>query len=1076
PALLVASHPATPTDPPSGTLDIGGPTALAFQTVPPATGAGTGPGTCVGPNCSAFLLTVGNPGDKDVRVRLDWTLVANDYDLYVFKQGASETQVASSGNGATTFEEAVFTPKASTTYQILIVHFAATADTVHGRVELVDRPTVTQPDRLGPTGTGIVFSPNGNIVTFAGEAPTGRGTLMAPEAARDGEPSVRVDVQGNAYPAAIRGVPAGVDVWRFGPQAYCPRFTFHDDEEFAAGGDPADGYVWLGQPDRIFPDEGEGSPDAGGGDIEIATSFPSTPGVTPTLSMVSLTLANITAAKSTDRGTTWSPANPVAAVAPPADRQWIAAYGDSTVYLYYRTLATLTGLVLQKSIDGGLTYLANPLVLVNPLGLTPGWIDVDKTPNADGSVDIYLSAQNSSELVVFHCVDPSPATASAITCSGRTVDRTMSHGHIFDVVSVDNAGNVYAVWSNNRDIFYAWSADKGASWSNPVQVTASGTGGGMPNTSIFPWITAGDDGRIGIVWYGTDAASHADNDAEWRAYYAFTANARAPRPDLLWTAASDHILHKGNISQAGFNPGETAVNRNLIDFFQVAHDPRDGAAVVAFADDHNDFDGHTYYTRQIAGPGLRAGVSPTSVVCPPLEPLRDPEVVDFAHDEGGTAFALGTVPDADILGIDYGWEESGGVLFLTADVRVREMPVVPVNRSYRAYFAVNTARGLMDTGNEYFIEVSTETVAPEYWLGVTDRRADGTTDERRVERIDADQRPVVFVTGAPGTVRLRVAAPRLDWRFATPGAPVDGGSAPPGVGSLVIGLRGRSRVATDVATSVVDSTRGGSFIVLGREEVIAPPVAIECDDARVTQFGGWHVRSSSAATGGRYCRHVGEGARKDPRFPYVEFQFSGPATVRYDFLTGPRGALVEVFVDGVSQGLVDQYRPADDQSGQKDLQRASRHYAVAAEGTHTFRVEVRTDRRLDPSRNIAYVDGFEVSGGGADGSARSREHVTPIAGTLEPGAHTDHVVAVGLETLLLTAVVEPDDAALFGRETLALEIYAPDGTLVASSIEPVAPEVAVWPGIVPASYVVRVRNVGTAPIGYSGAIVRTQAF
>jgi hypothetical protein len=292
----------------------------------------------------------------------------------------------------------------------------------------------------------------------------------------------------------------------------------------------------------------------------------------------------------------------------------------------------------------------------------------------------------------------------------------------------------------------------------------------------------------------------------------------------------------------------------------------------------------------------------------------------------------------------------------------------------------------------------------------------------------------------------------------------------------VIGLRGRSRVATDVATSVVDSTRGGSFIVLGREEVIAPPVAIECDDARVTQFGGWHVRASSAATGGRYCRHVGEGARKDPRFPYVEFQFSGPATVRYDFLTGPRGALVEVFVDGVSQGLVDQYRPADDQSGQKDLQRASRHYAVAAEGTHTFRVEVRTDRRLDPSRNIAYVDGFEVSGGGADGSARSREHVTPIAGTLGPGAHTDHVVAVGLETLLLTAVVEPDDAALFGRETLALEIYAPDGTLVASSIEPVAPEVAVWPGIVPASYVVRVRNVGTAPIGYSGAIVRTQAF
>ena len=70
---------------------------------------------------------------------------------------------------------------------------------------------------------------------------------------------------------------------------------------------------------------GEGSPDAGGGDIEIATSFPQAPTLAnpPTLSMVSLTLANVTGAKSLNRGNTWQAVhkNPVAANAPPVDRQ-----------------------------------------------------------------------------------------------------------------------------------------------------------------------------------------------------------------------------------------------------------------------------------------------------------------------------------------------------------------------------------------------------------------------------------------------------------------------------------------------------------------------------------------------------------------------------------------------------------------------------------------------------------------------------------------------------------------------------------------------------------------------------------
>ena len=821
PGTALAQHAATPTTPASGTVDGDAPTAVTFTAANRA-GAATGASDCLGPNCSSFLVTVEDPGSKLLRVRLDWGLVSNDYDLEVFDDSGAGQQVALSGNGATTFEETTFTPLDGETYEVLIVHFAALpGDQIDGLVELIDSAGVVEPTRVGPTGTGIVFSPNGIAATAAGPAPSGRGTLWAPEAARDGEPSVRVDQLGNAYPAGIRGVPAGVDVWRFGPDAFCPRFAFHDDEEVVAGTDPADGYTWLGQPDGIFVTDGEGSPDAGGGDIEIAVNTHSgaTLAEPPNLSMVSLTLANITSAASADRGESWSPANPVAATVPLDDRQWINAFGESTVYLYYRTLATLTGLVLNKSIDGGVTYAA-ATTLVNPLGLTPGFIAVDPQPNPDASVNVYLSAQNSSQLVVFRCVDTTPnfinlPGVNEIVCTPSTVDDTMSHGHIFDPVAVDRAGNVYAAWSNNSDVFYAWSDDHGASWSSPVRVSDAADPA-LPSFNFFPWITAGDDGRIGIVWYGTfDAITNGDDDSEWKAYYAFVEDARAATPTVRWLAASDHLIHKGNVSQGGFDPNDTSLNRNLIDFFQVGHDPRDGAAVVAYAADYNDFDGHTHYTRQIAGPGLLATASPTTPACPPLEPLRDPEVEDFAGDVATVSDTGLPAADADLLSIDYGHQQEGSTLYLAADVKVADFLVVPPERSFRAYFAVDAERGLMDTGEEYFVEATTENVTPEYWLGVLDRRSDGTYQELRVERIDADQVATPFVLGTPGLVRLRVDVERLDFAFVAGGAANPGASEPPGLGDLVIGLRGRSRLATPLATSVLDETRGGSYVVLG---------------------------------------------------------------------------------------------------------------------------------------------------------------------------------------------------------------------------------------------------------------------
>src|SRR5207249_7687847 len=56
-------------------------------------------------------------------------------------------------------------------------------------------------------------------------------SLRAPVATRDGEPSIRVDVRGNCYVGAIRGVPAGVDLWRFDLNPASPTFDPGRSEE-----------------------------------------------------------------------------------------------------------------------------------------------------------------------------------------------------------------------------------------------------------------------------------------------------------------------------------------------------------------------------------------------------------------------------------------------------------------------------------------------------------------------------------------------------------------------------------------------------------------------------------------------------------------------------------------------------------------------------------------------------------------------------------------------------------------------------------------------------------------------------
>src|SRR5207253_6963549 len=119
--------------------------------------------------------------------------------------------------------------------------------------------------------------------------------------------------------------------------------------------------------------------------------------------------------------------------------------------------------------------------------------------------------------------------------------------------------------------------------------------------------------------------------ADWNVFYALGTNVTTS-PVFRQAKASDHVIHGANISESGLVVNGQSPNRNLADYFQVAFDPT-GAAVIAFADDHNDLSGHTYVTRQISGPGstgsdVPAPVEGSALPAPALEPLPTLASVD----------------------------------------------------------------------------------------------------------------------------------------------------------------------------------------------------------------------------------------------------------------------------------------------------------------------------------------------------------------------------------------------------------------------------------------------------------------
>ncbi len=163
-------------------------------------------------------------------------------------------------------------------------------------------------------------------------------------------------------------------------------------------------------------------------------------------------------------------------------------------------------------------------------------------------------------------------------------DPTVDYGHQFVNVSVDKAGNVYSVYTDDHHVYYSFSTDHGKTWHGPYLVSTTG------GTQIFPWSTAGDAGKLDVVYYQTgyyDGTTTPDNypaSATWTVGFAQNVNALKASSSWKRQTASP-VVHTGGVCESGI---ACTGNRDLYDDFGVAASPTTGFASIIYSDDQFD--------------------------------------------------------------------------------------------------------------------------------------------------------------------------------------------------------------------------------------------------------------------------------------------------------------------------------------------------------------------------------------------------------------------------------------------------------------------------------------------------------
>src|SRR2546421_3172257 len=336
----------------------------------------------------------------------------------------------------------------------------------------------------------------------------------------------------------------------------------------------------------------------GGGDTDLAVAPDKNAAGFYNVYVASLSLANVDVSTSTDGGATWS-LNPVTTPETIDDREWIAADTNNKVCISYHDAPQ--GITVGCSPNAGLTFTQFASAIDANHAFQTGENSIGNLaidPSSHVIYQTYSAITTAAETACapqlgvvegtcdYHGVYMAVSTDGGATFADHPVyinpDPTVGYGHQFVNVSVDKAGNVYSVYTDDHHVYYSFSSDHGKTWDGPFLVTTPS------GTQIVPWSSAGDPGKLDVVYYQTpyyDGTNTPDNypmSAAWTVGFAQNLNALTPRSTWSRQTASP-TNHFGGVCESGV---ACTGNRDLYDDFGVAASPTTGRASIIYSDDH----------------------------------------------------------------------------------------------------------------------------------------------------------------------------------------------------------------------------------------------------------------------------------------------------------------------------------------------------------------------------------------------------------------------------------------------------------------------------------------------------------
>lgn len=350
-----------------------------------------------------------------------------------------------------------------------------------------------------------------------------------------------------------------------------------------------------------------------------------------------INLANDALFSSADGGITWDRGTALCAT---GDRPWLAGGKKDEVFMITATLES--GEQMIRSGDGGNTCEGGAEGGGSRIPVAgDGW---------SGNGKHYYD--HAHDLIV------SPAQGEwgmgvAVWRRGQaafTPKPAIDHNDYFahwPAIALDGAGTIYLVYDTSgrgegagacegfarrvpNEIHMLVSKDLGETWSAPIKVAAPSNA-----FAFWPWITAGDAGKVNVSWYQTDKLVDIDCEtADIHAYSTTITDASSESRRFFGPVdVAGRAIARSHVCQAGTGCVTNGGDRRLGDFFTNAIDER-GCVIVATADTMQP-DPVTggeratalpLFVKQTTGPRLIGEGNCSGIPDPPAPPAVAPKV------------------------------------------------------------------------------------------------------------------------------------------------------------------------------------------------------------------------------------------------------------------------------------------------------------------------------------------------------------------------------------------------------------------------------------------------------------------